>query len=208
MTIHRANPDNFIDFFTYGPMTLGKNLSMEEFVEMTKKYPDLLMERDKNGKTTIMSPVKRKSGNFEFWLTYYIGKWIEEKEQGEAFSPSTGIQLPSGAIKSPDFAWISEEKLKTEIEEEDGFLKIVPNFIAEIRSSTDRLAVLKKKMTDSWMANGVELGWLIDPYNEKVYIYRAGKETEIIEGFESKKLSGENVMPGMAVPLKKFSAKK
>ena len=56
-------------------------------------------------------------------------------------------------------------------------------------------------MTDTWMANGVRLAWLIDPYEEKVYIYRAGQEAEVVEGFEGRVLSGEGVLEGLELPL-------
>ncbi|MFN0037618.1 MAG: Uma2 family endonuclease, partial [Saprospiraceae bacterium] len=90
---------------------------------------------------------------------------------------------------------------------EDDFVKIVPDFVAEVRSRSDRLAKLQKKMADSWMANGVRLGWLIDPYSEQVHIYRQGQEVEILKGFSGKKLSGEDVLPGFELPLDKMQVK-
>jgi len=206
MTFQKGNQGQFLDIFTYGPVTLGKRLSIEEFTVLAVQYPDLQMEREKTGKTTIMSPVKRKSGNFEFLLSYYLGKWMAEKGGGEAFSPSTGILLPSGEIKCPDLAWVSGEKLKTEIDK-DGWLTTIPDFVAEIRSKSDNISKLKKKMEKVWMANGVQLGWLIDPYTETAFIYRSGKEVEKITGFADMILRGEEVMIGMELPLEKFSGK-
>lgn len=53
------------------------------------------------------------------------------------------------------------------------------------------------------MANGVRLAWLIDPYEEKAYIYRTGaQEPEVISDFANNVLSGENVMPGFELLLK------
>jgi len=206
MTFQKGNQGQFLDIFAYGPVTLGKRLSIEEFTALAVQYPDLQMEREKTGKTTIMSPVKRKSGNFEFLLSYYLGKWMAEQGGGEAFSPSTGILLPSGEIKCPDLAWVSDEKLMTETNEDD-WLTIIPNFVAEIRSKSDNVSKLKKKMEKVWMANGVQLGWLIDPYSETVFVYRQGKEVEKIADFSDKILSGEDVMVGMELPLEKFSTK-
>ncbi len=207
MTFQKENQGHFLEFWAYGPVTLGKRLSIEEFTALAMRYPDLQMEREKTGKTTIMSPVKRKSGNFEFLLSYYLGKWMAEQGSGEAFSPSTGILLPSGEIKSPDIAWVPDEKLQTLEEDKDDWLKVIPDFIAEIRSSTDKISNLKKKMEKVWMANGVQLGWLIDPYTQTAFIYRQGKEVEKISGFTGKTLNGEEVMVGMELPLEKFSGK-
>ncbi len=88
--------------------------------------------------------------------------------------------------------------------DEETFVLIVPDFVGEIRSSTDRLKILQRKMTDSWIANGVRLAWLIDPCDEKVYIYRAGRKVEEITGFDGKILSGEDVLPGFELPLEEM----
>ena len=186
-----------------GTMRTETPVSKEDFIFLTEKYPDLQIEREKNGKLQIMSPVKFGSGSRESIVLIYLGAWWLKDKIGKTFSASTGIDLPDGSTKSPDCGWVSDKKLKTlTAEEKEGkFLKVVPEFIVEVRSKTDRISVLKKKMTDSWMKNGVELAWLIDPYKEKVYIYRTGKKVKVVEGFSKKKLKGESVMPGMELPL-------
>jgi len=193
-----------------GPLILDKALSIEEFAALSARYPDLRMEREKSGKTTIMSPVKFGSGNRESLAALFLGLWWYKNRMGEIFSASTGIELPDGAIKSPDCGWISPERLALvpQKEREDDFLKAMPDFVIEVRSKTDRLAKLKKKMKNAWIKNGVRLAWLIDPYEEKAYIYRADGEVETVSGFEGKKLTGEDVMPGMELPLEELRIKK
>ncbi|MEM9920593.1 MAG: Uma2 family endonuclease, partial [Bacteroidota bacterium] len=88
------------------------------------------------------------------------------------------------------------------------YLQAVPDFIVEVRSESDRLPQLQEKMTNVWMKQGVRLGWLIDVRNEKVYIYREQREMEVIAGFADKELSGEDVMPGMTLPLNELMVKK
>ncbi|HRI59589.1 MAG TPA: Uma2 family endonuclease, partial [Saprospiraceae bacterium] len=185
----------------YGPVELQRPLSKEEFTALAERYPDLSMERESSGTVTVMSPVKKGSGNREFKLGGLFYVWFAQTNLGEFFSPSTGFDLPSGATKSPDIAWVSPERLAANPGGEEDFVKIVPDFVAEVRSSTDRLKKLQTKMTDTWMANGVRLAWLIDPYEEKVYIYRPGAAPEIVEGFAGKKLPGEDVLPGFELPL-------
>lgn len=200
-----------MELFKYGPILLEQPLSITEFTKLYAQFPELLMEREANGKVSIMSPVKRGSGVREFIISGYLFIWITEYQKGEAYSPSTGIELPTGAIKSPDGAWASEERLaeaEYSASKENDYLKIVPDFIAEVRSVSDRLSKLKKKMEKTWMANGVRLGWLIDPYGEKVWIYRENQETELVEGFDNKILSGEDIMPGFELPLDKMKVKK
>ena len=192
-----------------GRITLEKPLSKAEFIALSLRFPDLQMEREANGKTNIMSPVKKGSGKRESILTILIGMWALRSKMGEIYSPSTGVEFPDGSIKSPDCAWVSDERLAAFPENDDeDFLRVIPDFAAEVRSSSDRLTPLKKKMTNVWMANGVRLAWLIDPYDEKVYIYRQGREVEEVVGFTGKMISGEDVMPGMELPLEELKKKK
>lgn len=202
--------DPIKDIAELGPLVLDRALSIKEFAALSARYPDLRMEREKTGKITIMSPVKFGSGNRESIANFFLVRWWYQDKIGETFSASTGIALPDGAVKSPDCGWISPERLASvsREEREEAFLRAVPDFIIEVRSQTDRLAKLKKKMKNTWIKNGVRLAWLIDPYEEKAYIYRAGGEVETITGFEGKKLTGEDVMPGMELPLEELRIKK
>ncbi len=76
----------------------------------------------------------------------------------------------------------------------------------EIRSETDRIAKLKRKMADAWMANVVTLGWLIDPQKERVFICRQGQEPTELHGFDHA-LSGEAVLPGFEFDLSEMKEK-
>lgn len=188
----------------HGAIELQNPLSRKEFIALAEHYPDWQMEREKNGTTIIMSPVKRGSGKRESKLNYLVSWWNEHFGKGEVYGSSSGFDLPNGATKSPDVAWISPERLAAAPEEDEdaAFVQIVPDFVVEIRSQTDRLKKLQTKMTDSWMANGVRLAWLIDPFEEKAYVYRQGQEEpEVVEGFSDKKLSGEEVLPGFELDL-------
>lgn len=187
-----------------GRITLGKPLSKDEFVTLSERFSDLQMEREANGKTNISLPLKKGAAERESTLILWIGLWAMESKTGTFFSSSIGIELPDGSIKSPDCAWVSDERLADFPEnDDDEYLRVIPDFVAEVRSSSDRLPPLKRKMEKTWMANGVRLAW-IDPYNEKVYIYRQGQEVEEVKGFAGKMLSGENVMPGMELPLEEL----
>jgi Uma2 family endonuclease len=187
----------------YGPIELQRPLSKEEFIALAERHPDFRMEREPDGFVTIMSPVKRGSSKREFNLSGHFFMWHYHSKLGELHGSSGTFDLPDGATKMPDVAWISPERLAASPEQdEEKFVQIVPDFVAEVRSGTDRLAKLQRKMKNTWMKNGVRLAWLIDPYEEKVHIYRAGQpEPEIIAGFTGKKLSGEDIMPGFELPL-------
>lgn len=188
----------------YGPVELQKPLTKAEFAELAERYPDLSMERDVNGNVIVMSPVKKGSGRRGGRLFLLLGAWLVQTKNGELFGSSTGFDLPDGSNRSPDVAWVSNLRMAADTASEEEFMRIVPDFVGEIRSSTDRVKTLQRKMTDSWIANGVRLAWLIDPYDEKAYIYRPGREVEVIEGFDGKMLSGEDVLPGFELALEEM----
>ncbi len=188
----------------HGPVELQNPLSKEDFIALTERYPDLPMEREKNGIVTIMSPVKRGSSKRESALNGFLFMWNYQHGHGEVHGPSGGFDLPDGATESPDAAWISPERLAAADDDEEHFVAIVPDFIVEIRSGSDRLKKLQTKMTETWIANGVRLAWLIDPYDEKAYVYQPGKEATVVEGFAGKTLSGEDVLPGFELPLEEM----
>lgn len=185
----------------YGPVSTEQSLSREQFIALAERYPDLQMERGRDGKTTIMSPVKRGSGKREAAFLAMLFNWNINLKLGEVYGSSAGFELPDGSMRSPDVSYISTERLAAMTSTEEEFIRAVPDFVVEIRSSTDRLKTLQTKMTETWLANGVRLGWLIDPYEEKVWIYRPGREVEVVEGFDGKILQDEQVLPGFELPL-------
>lgn len=71
----------------------------------------------------------------------------------------------------------------------------------ELRSESDRLTELQQKMRE-YLENGARLGWLIDPQNQRVEIYRPGREVEILE--QAMELSGEEVLPGFVLNLRRI----
>ena len=189
-------------------VTLNKKLSVESFKALAVAFPDLRMERDKNGKTTIMSPVKFGTGFREsLAIGYVMAWWLQNGKSGKPFSSSVGIELADTSIKCPDAGWISAERIaKNPVTDDDGeFLKIAPNFIIEVKSKTDSLKKLKKKMIDAWIKNGAQLAWLIDPYKQKAYIYRAGEtKPEEVKGFDNQFLDGEKIVKGFRLALDDF----
>jgi len=60
-------------------------------------------------------------------------------------------------------------------------------------SPTDTLCESQDKMAE-YIAHGAQLGWLIDPYNARVYVYRPGQAVECLENPTT--ISGDPVLPG------------
>ena len=130
--------------------------------------------------------------------------WPLSSTQGFVFDSSTAFRLPNTSVRSPDASWISNEKWEHLTDsEQTKFPPICPDFVIELLSTNDDLKTIQKKMRTEWIGNGCKLAWLIDPFEEMVFIYRLGGDVEILNGFD-KQLSGENVLPGFEFDLSKL----
>lgn len=189
----------FQDFEVY---QLADNMTDDEFFEFCVANKDLRIERDPDKKIIIIVPVGPESGFYEGKAFTKLDIWNEQSgSEGLTFSPSTGFKLKNGATRAADASWVSLERWeKLSAEQKKKFLPIAPDFAIEIRSKTDKLKKLKAKMLE-WIENGVRLAWLIDPVEQKTYIYRADGSIEIVEGFE-RELSGEDVLKGFVFDLR------
>jgi Uma2 family endonuclease len=146
-----------------------------------------------------MPPTGGETGNRNIEISYQIQSWSRSNKSGIAFDSSTGFKLPNGADRSPDAAWIPLEKWQNLTEKErQRFVPVCPDFVVELRSKTDSLKSLQDKMKE-YIENGARLGWLINPQDKQVEIYRQGKEVEILDYPQT--LSGEDVLLGFVLDL-------
>lgn len=175
------------------------HLTDEQFYQLCQNNQELKLERTATGELIIMPPVGGESGNREADLIIDLGIWNRQTRLGYTFSSSTIFKLPNGADRSPDIAWIQKQRWEALTpEQRRKFPPIAPDFVIELRSATDDLESLRQKMQE-YMDAGVKLGWLINPQNQQVEIYRLGKEVEVqnlpIE------LLGEDVLSGFGLYL-------
>jgi Uma2 family endonuclease len=168
-------------------------LTDEQFFKITQDNRDLRFERSAQGELVIMAPTGWGTGRQNAKLIQQLSNWADSNNLGVVFESSTGFKLPNGADRSPDASWVSLERLQALNPDPTQFLPLAPDFAVELRSSTDRLKPLQSKVQE-YIANGVRLGWLIDPKNERVEVYRPGQDVEVLESPTS--LSGEDVLPG------------
>lgn len=188
------------------PLVFRSSMTREQFHDFVLKNSELKIERDKYGTITIHPPMTFDSGYYEGLAFTLLGNWALSDKTGRAFSPSTSFYMPDGAEYKADGAWISMEKInRLSPEERRHIALIVPDFVIEMRSETDRLSKLKKKITEGWIANGVRLAWRIDPVKERAWVYRTDGSVEEYTGFQQV-LSGEQVLPGFELDLRTLKA--
>ena len=182
------------------PATLaGHPMSDDEFAAFCAEHPDLSFEMSAEGEIIVMPLTSFRTGVRNSKITRQLDVWADEDGRGLACDSSTGFVLPNGARRSPDAAWVligSDETADNSSHET--FLHRGPEFVIELQSPSDRPKVLQAKMRE-WMANGSQLGWLIDPESRSVTVYRADGTEETRTGIDS--IAGEGPVAGFVLQL-------
>ena len=177
-------------------------LSDDEFFELCQINRDLRFERTSEGDIIIMAPTGAETGSRNADITAQLRNWAKRNGEGVAFDSSTGFNLPNRADRSPDAAWVLRSRLaKLRREEKQKFLPLCPDFTIELLSPTDRLDTTRAKM-DEYIENGSRLGWLIDPENRRVHVYRPNTPVVIMENISE--ISADPELPGFVLDLKEI----
>mgnify|MGYP000715803787 CR=1 FL=1 len=183
-------------------LELMLDLTDEQFWQLCENNRDLRFERTATGELIIMPPTGSETGRRNMDLSFQLQSWSRQNGLGIAFDSSTGFKLPNGANRSPDAAWIKKERWEAlTAEQQEKFAPICPDFVVELRSPSDNLENLQKKMRE-YIANGARLGWLLNRQNREVEIYRPNREVEIKRSPTT--LSGEDVLPGFILSLEQI----
>jgi Uma2 family endonuclease len=173
----------------------------EQFLSLCIQNPDLRLELTPNRELIVMVPTLPISGKRNGDLSGQVWYWNRQTDLGEAFDSSTGYDFTAvqGGMPSPDSSWIEKSRLAGISLEK--FLSIAPDFVIELRSSSDNLKPTQQKMM-VYRQVGVRMGLLIDPQKKRVEIYRLGQESEILEAPSS--IDCNEVMPGFILDMSRI----
>jgi len=178
------------------------DMTDEQFFLFCQQNGDLRIERTAQGDLIVMPPAGWATGYRNAEITMQFSAWAKQDGTGIATDSSTGFKLPNGAERSPDAAWVRRVRLAALTrEDKEKFLPLCPDFVLELRSPTDKLAIVQAKMAE-YIANGAQLGWLLDPQERRVHVYRPGVEVEVLENPES--VSGDPLLPGFTLDLREI----
>ncbi|MGH9833829.1 MAG: Uma2 family endonuclease, partial [Blastocatellia bacterium] len=173
----RVLPEMRYNFF----ISIDGDLTDKDFDRLVQLNSEMRFERTAEGVIEIMPPPKGDTGAKNHRIGLQLGIWTDEDGTGVAFGSSSGFKLPNGATRSPDASWVERSRLAAlSPKQRKEYFPLCPDFVIELRSSTDRLKRLKEKM-EEYIANGARLGWLIDPIERKVYVYRPDAEVEVLD---------------------------
>ena len=168
-------------------------------MDLCQANPALHLERTADGEVEAMSPSGFWSGRRNAKLIRQVEDWSDSNGTGEVFDSSTGFCLPNSAIRSPDVSWVQRSRVaELSSQAREQFAPLCPDFVVEIASPSDERTDLQAKLRE-YIGQGARLGWLIDPFQREVEIYRPGQDVDLL--VHPTQLSGEDVMPGLVVDL-------
>ena len=174
-------------------------MTEEVFTAFCAQNSDMRIELTAEGVLEIMPPTKGDTGSRELDIAADLKFWSRADGKGVAFGPTAGFTLPNRAIRSPDASWVLRSRLAAlSDEDKNRFIPLCPDFVVELRLTTDRVSVLQAKMAE-YIANGARLGWLIDPIARRVYVYRPNALVEVLDAPDT--LSAEPELAGFALNL-------
>jgi Uma2 family endonuclease len=178
---------------------MHQTVTPEQYEQLVYKHRDLWLELTSSGELIIMPPTGLETGTRNADLTYQLRAWTKKDGSGICFDSSTIFALPNGARRIPDGAWVKREKWdRLTKQQQERFGPLCPDFVVELRSSTNRVAQLHEKVLE-YIENGASLGWLIDPSERRVYVYHPDHELVILENPET--VCGDPLLPGFTLNL-------
>jgi Uma2 family endonuclease len=182
------------------PARSGLRVSDRAFWRLCAANPDLRMTRTSRGELIVMPPAGSETGSRNAGLTAQLWVWNQAHRLGVAFDSSAGFTFPDGLVHAPDASWVIRERWDRLTPDQRGkFAPICPDFAAELLSPSDRRGEARTLLQE-YIGQGVRLGWLIDPGEAEVEVYRPGRPVEVLH--RPVTLSGEDVLPGFVLGLK------
>ncbi len=176
----------------------------DELIAFSRRNRPYRIEKNNQGEIVIMTPVGNEGGLRELRVAARLMKWADEDGRGEANGPNAGWNLPDGSTLSPDASWASFALTdRFSAEEQERYLPVCPEFIIEVRSKSDSVTTLRAKM-ETWLENGAQLAWMIDPFARTVTIYRPGQSPQQLA--EPMQVHGEGLVTGFTLDTDKLWA--
>jgi Uma2 family endonuclease len=186
------------------PVTFTKpGLTEEEYFELCARFDDFFVEYTADGTVIIMPGTDPESGLGANLVIFQLTQWSLQQEKGLVTGPDTSFLFRNGARREPDAAWFDAARWEAAKAKERGkrVPTFAPEFVIEVRSPEQRARTQRDKM-EEYIDNGVLLGWLIDPLERTVTIYRPGREPEVLSN--PTQVAGEGPVAGFVLKLERI----
>jgi Uma2 family endonuclease len=188
------------------PVTIrpARPLTDAELLQFCADNDGLEIESDADGSVTLMSPSKLGTSRLNRLFAGRLMAWADQTGRGVVCGPDLGVRFEDLVLRAPDVAWLSTgrwNEAEAQEKKDPGFLHFCPEFVAELRSLSDRASKIEAKM-EFWMSRGAQLGWLIDPRRKLAMIYRSGQEPETL--LKPEFVDGDGPIQGFRLEMGEF----
>jgi Uma2 family endonuclease len=136
-----------------------------------------------------------------------LGAFLKTQRLGKLFDSEASYQcFPSdpGKVRRPDVSFIRQGRLADD-KPPRGHSRIAPDLAVEVVSPNDSAYEIAEKVAD-YLAAGVPLVWEVNPHGKFVLIHRPRSSPlgPITSLTDADTISGEEVLPGFACPVRDF----
>ena len=122
-------------------------LTDDELFALCASNKMLRIERTAQGEIMLLHPTGGGSGYRNADITYFLARWNRQQRRGIVFDSSAGFLLPSGAMRSPDGAFVLQTRWDgLSKKEQEKFVPLCPDFVVELLSESDSLTKTHEKM--------------------------------------------------------------
>ena len=169
-------------------------LTDDQFIQLCSDNVDFRFEISAQKELIIMPGTGIPTDIKNAEITRQLGNWTKQDGTGVCCGSCAIFILPNGARRLPDGAWIAKSVWdRFTPEEKSKLIVICPDFVIELRSSSDRLPALTAIM-EEYIENGARLAWLLDPIDNCATIYRPGQPPQQVE--RPTIIGGDPILPG------------
>jgi Uma2 family endonuclease len=187
-----------IDAATPRSLVLDPPLTDAELEALCAASDWFSFERTREGEILMHPPAGGFTSDGNAEIVSQLRSWWKTHRRGRVFDSSGGFFLPDGSMLNPDASYVLPQTLRgVDKEQLTGFPRLCPDFVVELLSISDSLSKAQQKM-ERWIENGAALGWLIDPYKKKVYVYQPEREAAAVSG---NAIQGQGPVEGFALDL-------
>jgi Uma2 family endonuclease len=131
-------------------------------------------------------------------LAVYLGNFILQHDLGDILGADGIMRLFPGAVRIPDVAFISWDRVPQSGRKRGEIPDIAPDLVVEVLSKSNRRREMERKL-DEYFRAGVRLVWYVDPKRRTVRVYSARNEFATLTADDE--LDGGEVLPGFRLSI-------
>jgi Uma2 family endonuclease len=161
------------------------SMTIADLEQLQAQHPDWQMELV-DGSIVVMGPSDYESDEITIEFARVMANWVRPRKLGRVTGSAAGFFLPKSEeedssnengsngqkeprnLRAPDVSFVRADRLKRTKRD---FVELVPDLMVEVKSKTDRVKPLVKKI-ELFLELGAVVGILIDPDKRTLTVYR------------------------------------